>query len=251
MARKPTEPGSVAKAVILNKEENRACFDAVMALLQAGADLIDATGREALKGGRMLITAQATRALNSFETVIAACLIGRGVQAAMLDRALYDDVLDIHWVAENPKDALDRADEHDRMIALAEHQLEAKHERTDRPLTEEEENELAELIDVYGGKDHAFEKPWHRASFKECFALVQKRWSDDPDAEKYLDYMYEVEQRRNNLMLHPSPTAFRQTIRFGRGAVARSPRPGAAGSALSGTRGTLGRPGTAALHGKQ
>jgi hypothetical protein len=67
-------------------------------------------------------------------------------------------------------------------------------------------------LSIYGGKVNAFGKPWHRASYGECFDLVKARWGDDPEAAKYLDYLYEVEQRRNNLMLHPSPTAFRQTL---------------------------------------
>lgn len=206
------EPGAIARAVILEGEGNQERLDAVMDLLDAGSDLVDATGVGELYDVRALMVAQATRAVHSFEAVIAACMIGRGAQGAMLNRALYDDVLDIHWVAANPDEAPARADQHQRMISLAEHQLEAKFERTDRGLNDEEAAELAELIEVYGGRGQAFDKAWHRATWAECFALVKERWSDQPDSAGLLDYMYEVEQRRNNLMLHPSPTAFSQTL---------------------------------------
>jgi hypothetical protein len=119
-------------------------------LLGAGGALIDATGKERLEGPRLLITTQATRAQHTFETVIATAGMGRGVQAAMLNRALLEDVLDIHWTAENPDDAPDRATEHDRLIALAEHDLEDKFGRVERSLTSKEREELDGLMDLYG-----------------------------------------------------------------------------------------------------
>jgi hypothetical protein len=181
-------------------------------LLGAGGALIDATGRSSLTGARFLLTAQATRAQHTFETLIAAARMGRGVQAAMLNRALLDDVLDIHWTAANPDEAPERADQHDRMIALAEHDFEDKFNRADRPLSGEEREELAGLIKLYGGGGRAFNAPWHRTSFEDCFALMKDRWSDEPDAAWYLNYIYEVIQRRNNLLLHGSPTGYRQTV---------------------------------------
>jgi hypothetical protein len=181
-------------------------------LLGAGGALIDATGRQALSGAPLLLAAQATRAQHTFETVIAAARMGRGVQAAMLNRALLEDVLSIHWTAENPQEAPVRAEEHDRLIALAEHDLEDKFGRVDRSLTSEEREELKDLIKLYGGARNAFRAAWHRTATADCFELVKKRWEEDPDAGPALDYIYEGIQRRNNLFLHSSPTAFRQTI---------------------------------------
>jgi hypothetical protein len=174
--------------------------------------VIDATGRYELSGFQFLLTAQATRAQHTFETVIASCQIGRGVQAAMLNRSLLEDVLDIHWTAAHPNEAPVRADQHDRLIALAEHDLEDKFKRAERPLTAEERIEFTELVSVYGKRGKPFDQAWHRADFDECFALVKSRWEDEPDAGSYLDYIYEVIQRRNNLLLHSSPTAYRQTV---------------------------------------
>jgi hypothetical protein len=68
-----------------------------MNLLDEGAALLEETARETLRGERVLLTAQATSAVHTFEVIVAVCMIGRGVQAAMLNRALYEDVLDIHW----------------------------------------------------------------------------------------------------------------------------------------------------------
>jgi hypothetical protein len=41
---------------------------------------------------------------------------------------------------------------------------------------------------------------------------VHDRWKDEPEAAGFLDYIYEVIQRRNNLLLHGSPTAYRQVL---------------------------------------
>lgn len=208
----PFHPVGFAAQLLNEKGINRLRLSGAEELLGQGAVLIDATGRERLGGSRFLLTAQATRAQHTFETVIAACQIGRGVQAAMLNRSLLEDVLDIHWTAEHPDEAPVRADQHDRLIALAEHDLEDKFERVERSLTEEERTEFEELLKLYGERGKPFDQAWHRDDFGECFALVKKRWENEPEAGFYLDYIYEVIQRRNNLLLHSSPTAYRQTV---------------------------------------
>jgi hypothetical protein len=205
-------PVGFAWETLKQKGINRLRIAGAEELLGTGGALIDATGRDRLSGARFLMTAQATRAQHTFETVIAAARMGRGVQAAMLNRALLDDVLDIHWTAEHPEVASTRANEHDRLIALAEHDLENRFGRTDRSLGNEERKELNDLIELYGGRRSAFKAPWHRTSFKKCFKIVKARWADEPEAGYYLDYIYEVIQRRNNLLLHSSPTGYRQTF---------------------------------------
>jgi hypothetical protein len=208
-------PVGFAWEMLKDKGINRLRIAGAEEALGAGGALIDATGRQSLSGTPLLLAAQATRAQHTFQTVIAAARMGRGVQAAMLNRALLEDVLSIHWTAEHPDDAPVRAGEHDRLTALAEHDLEHGFGRTDEPLTTEQREDLRELIKLYGGRRKAFRAPWHRTTPKDCFALVKKRWSEDPTAGPALDYIYEGIQRRNNLFLHSSPTAFRQTITTG------------------------------------
>ena len=208
----PSEQVGFAWEVLKEKGINRLRIAGAEELLAAGGALIDATGRERLSGARSLIATQATRAQHTFETVIAAARMGRGVQAAMLNRSLLEDVLDIHWTVQHADIAPACADKHDRLIALAEHDLRDKFNRADRSLTGEEREELDRLITLYGGPRKAFKASWHRTGFKDCFAIVKDRWADQPEAGYYLDYIYEVIQRRNNLLLHSSPTAYRQTI---------------------------------------
>lgn len=211
----PYHPFGLAGVILEEKQLNRLRFGEAERLLGEGARLIDETGRKPLRGAEVLLTAQVTRAAHTFEAVLASCRIGRGVQASMLNRSLFEDLLDIHWVAENPSLAPERAEQHDRLVALAEHDIETSFKRTERELTDEERTELDELIELYGGPRRAFKASWTRASVRERFALVQGRWEDEPEARYYFDYIYEVIQRQNNLLLHSSPTGYRQTIYTG------------------------------------
>jgi hypothetical protein len=207
----------LAGLILEEQQINRLRFGEAERLLGEGSRLIDETGRTRLQGAAVLLTAQVTRATHTFEAVLACCRIGRGVQASMLNRSLFEDVLDIHWVAANPGIAPERADQHDRLVTLAEHEIETAFERTDRELTEEERGEFDELIEVYGGRRRAFKASWTRSSFEERFGLVQTRWEEEPEARYYLDYIYEVIQRQNNLLLHSAPTGYRQTMTSGSG----------------------------------
>lgn len=161
----PYHPFGLAGRVLEARQINRLRFGAAEKLLGEGSRLIDETGRAPLQGTTALLTAQVTRAAHTFEAVLASCRIGRGVQASMLNRSLFEDVLDVHWVAANPGLAPQRADQHDRLVALAEHSVETRFERTARELTEDEQTELDELIEIYGGRQRAFKAPWTQCSF--------------------------------------------------------------------------------------
>jgi uncharacterized protein YecA (UPF0149 family) len=206
------DPVGVAASLLAEPGINVLRFEAASGLLADGGRLIDETGGEPLGGSRRLLAVQSTRASHTFEAVIANCQIGRGVQAAMLNRSLLEDVLDVHWVAANPEAAPQRADEHDRLIALAEHREEHRFGRTDRLLTSAELAELETLVELYGGRTRAFQSSWTRAGFPQRFDLVKERWSDDEGAAQYLDYVYDVIQRQNNVLLHGSPTGYRQAM---------------------------------------
>lgn len=209
---RPYPAYGIAGHLLEEKPLNRLRFEEAERLLGEAARLIDETGRQALHDSSVLLVSQVTRAAHTFEAVLASCRLGRGVQGSMLNRTLFEDVLDIHWVVENQGVAPSRAEEHDRLIALAEHDIETKFGRTDRQLTDAERIELNRLIEIYGGSERAFRSSWTRSSFRKRFALVQARWEEEADARYYLDYIYEVIQRQNNLLLHSSPTGYRQTI---------------------------------------
>jgi hypothetical protein len=182
---------------------NRLRYSSCEELLDEGARMVDETGRTSISGVNLLLAVQATRATHSFESVIALCQIGRGVQAAMLNRSLFEDALDVHWVAANPDDAPARADQHEQLIELGERAMFERFGRPDvEPLDDGEREELKQLSGIYDG----FRRSWTLASDTSRVALIKARWND-PVAAGYIDQTYELIQRQNNVLLHTSPTA--------------------------------------------
>jgi hypothetical protein len=111
--------------------------------------MVDETGRSALRGGSALLAVQAARATHTYESVLSGCRIGRGAQAAMLNRSLFEDALDVAWVAENQGLAPTQADEHERLLELAERSRLAHYGREVAALDPEEHEELKRLLKRY------------------------------------------------------------------------------------------------------
>jgi len=184
-------------------------------LLDEGARLVDETGRRPLRRGKLLLAVQATRATHIFESVIVLCRIGRGVPASMLNRALLEEVLDVHWVAANPESAPSRADEHDRLIQLGERAMDERFDRAETLLSPSERREFAVLCERFRG----FQASWTLTSHSERLGLVKERWGDQ--ATRNLDIFFEVNQRQNNTLLHPSPTGYGLAMGPGRRQINR------------------------------
>jgi Family of unknown function (DUF5677) len=190
-------------------------IEAAEDLLDEGARLFDETGRTSLAGTKLLLAAQMARCIHIFESVVALCRIGRGVPASMLNRALFEEALDAHWVAANPEIAPARADEHERLLALGESSLQQRFGRGTAPLSEAEEAELKQLSKRYGD----FKKSWTLSTVPQRIALVKASW--DQGASEQLDYVYEVIQRQNSVLLHASPLGYGLTMSKGRGQINR------------------------------
>ena len=179
-------------------------------LLDEGARIVDETGRERVGGARQLLVVQATRAIHIFESVIALCRIGRGVPASMLNRALLEDALDVHWVAANPDVAPARADEHERLTELGERALDQRLGRPTEPLTPAEQDELNQLRQTY----RDFSASWTLANTRDRIALIKDLWGEE--SAHNVDVVYEVIQRQNNTLLHSSPVAYALAMSPGR-----------------------------------
>jgi hypothetical protein len=185
-------------------------FEAAEDLLDEGARLFDETGRTENRRARLLLTAQAARCIHIFESVIALCRIGRGVPASMLNRALLDEALDAYWISANPDIAPVRADEHERAVKLGERGVQQPFNASEPPMTEIEEAELQQARRRY----RDFKESWTLATFPERFALLKASWDDE--ADHMLDYVYEVMQRQNSVLVHPSPSGYGLAMTPGR-----------------------------------
>ena len=79
-----------------------------------------------------------------------------------------------------------------------------------QPMTEIEAAELKQVQRQYRG----FKKSWTLATFPERFALLTASWGDE--ADQMLSYVYEVMQRQNSVLLHPSPSGYYLAMTPGR-----------------------------------
>ncbi len=174
--------------------------------------MTDETGRTENNGAMLLLAVQATRAVHVFESVSALVGIGRGLTAAMLNRALLEDVLSVHWVAANKDAAPRQADKHEEATRLGERKLFAGFGRTDAvdALTAKEEARLAELADGFRG----FQLSWTGEKPDDLKALVRSRVR--PQDVRAVDFLYSVIQRQNNMLLHASPVAYSLSMSPGR-----------------------------------
>jgi hypothetical protein len=125
------------------------------------------------------------------------------------------DALDVPWVAANPDVAPARADEHERLLVLGERWMEQKYRRPVEPLTDEEQIELKRLAARY----NSFRAPWTLATDRERIDLIKASW--DAAAAEQIDYVYEVIQRQNNALLHPSPLGYGLAMSPGRKQINR------------------------------
>lgn len=207
----------VGFAEILLREQGiyRLRIAAAEDLLDEGARFVDETGRAPLSGAKLLLAVQATRATHIFESVIALCRIGRGVPASMLNRALLEEALDVHWVAAHPEEAPALADDHEKLVRLGERALDERFGRPTQPLTADERAALRKLR----GRYNDFKAPWTLATDAERIDLIKNRWG--VEAGRDVDFVYEVIQRQNNALLHPSPMGYGLAMSPGRRQINR------------------------------
>jgi hypothetical protein len=117
--------------------------------------------------------------------------------------------------AAHPELAPAQADEHERLIELGERAMEERFGRPTTPLSAAEQQELAAVRRKYDN----FRTSWTLATNAQRVALVRARWGDE--AAREVDYVYEVIQRQNNALLHPSPMAYSLAMGPGRRQINR------------------------------
>jgi hypothetical protein len=146
------------------------------------------------------------RAARSYDASVMLASRGDGIQAAMLNRSLLEDALDVVWIEANSQVAAARADEHDRAIYLADRDIEWKARSKGSELTHAEQEELRAAIRRYRG----FQASWTLGSEPERVALLKARMP--ADAAPFVDYTYDAIKRRSNALLHGSPASWRQLV---------------------------------------
>jgi hypothetical protein len=126
-------------------------------------------------------------------------------QALMLNRALFEDMVDIHWVSLNPDLAFERLIQHDKYSRLLRADVQRKwpdffEGRKPPPIrvTNEERKELKSLFGGSGSKGWTGEP-----NIEDRLEGILKCWPDE-DARRVVRFWHEWVDKINNETLHPS-----------------------------------------------
>lgn len=162
-----------------------------------------------------LLPALFARATAALQAILALGEQGFGQQAMMLNRPLFELMVDAHWVHANRELANDRFLQH----AHFEHHLsrraarrhpqafaEAPPPEDDEGLGEEELRELRNLYGQYGTKS------WTSLNLRQRLEVVESQWSEEGRRELW--FFHDVINRANNGELHPASWSLGRVLRL-------------------------------------
>lgn len=169
-------------------------------------------GRPLESTGDGLIATLLSRSLDTFRAAIHLASLGYGAQASMLNRSLFEDMIDVHWIATDPNGARDcyrDHHQHSRML-LADAVAKYPDYYPDIELPDFDSEERKKLDDLYGRWGA---KPWSRINLHQRVKLVEHHW-DDEAARRTLHFFLDIAHRENNQMLHVSAAGLNANAEF-------------------------------------
>jgi uncharacterized protein DUF5677/SEC-C motif-containing protein len=159
-----------------------------------------------------LIAALLSRSLDTFNAAVELASKGYGAQASMLNRSLFEDMIDAHWVATNPETAEQCYRDHyqhSRML-LADAVAKYPDYYPDMELPEFDPAERKKLGDLYlpwGSR------PWSRINLHDRVKLVEHHWKDEA-AQRILHFFHDIAHKENNQTLHVSSVSLNANTAF-------------------------------------
>ena len=157
-----------------------------------------------------LIVSLFTRSMDTFQAAIRLAALGYGAQAAMLNRSLFEDMIDAHWVATDPEAARQRYEvdhQHARML-LADAVTKHPEHYAEIELPEFDADERKRLDRLYGRWGS---KSWTGIGLHERLGLVEHHWKDDA-SRRTLMFFHDIAHRENNQTLHVSSWGLNQNV---------------------------------------
>lgn len=142
------------------------------------------------------------RSLDTFASAILTARMGYGAQACMLNRSLFEDMIDAHWVHSNPDLAVKRYEDHfnhGRML-LSETVKRYPEQFDGAELPRFDEQDRDRLDRIYGPWGS---KPWSGVNLHERVNAVEDQWLDEA-SRRTLHFFHDVAHRENNQVLHAS-----------------------------------------------
>jgi hypothetical protein len=160
------------------------------------------TGRGIESTADGLVVAIFARSIDTFTCSLRNVRLGYGAQAAMLNRSLFEDMADAHWIITDPESAEAQYSnhyEHGRML-LADTVASFPDMYPHIEFPEFDPEERTRLDKAFG----AFgQKPWSGLSLYQRVQLIKDQWQTEMDREG-LRFMHALAHRENNQTLHVS-----------------------------------------------
>lgn len=152
-------------------------------------------------------------ATNTYEASLLLCRHGRGEQALMLNRALFEAMVDAHWAHANPKDAVARYSDHARFTNALHTELTEPYldllDASPVPSAELSPEERRRLVDLYGPHGH---RSWTGLGLHGRVEAIRHAWGQERD-QRLLQLFRDLAGKLNNEALHPSAAGmFRQVV---------------------------------------
>jgi hypothetical protein len=136
---------------------------------------------------------------------------GYGEQAAMLNRSLFEDMVDAHWVSVQPELAIERYEQQTRHNSMVMAERVAKHRDLypDVELPEQDDDDRAQLDKIFG--PHG-DRHWTGLSLHQRTLHIEECWHDD-EGRQHLRFFRNIAHRLNTQLLHASAYSLNETLR--------------------------------------
>jgi hypothetical protein len=218
------------------KEKFRGQIDSAERLFRYAEGLLaDWAGRPVESVSDGLILALFGRSLDTAKASVGLAADGYGAQASMLNRSLFEDMIDVHWISIREEDAEHCYEDHlqhGRML-LADAVAKYPEHYAEIELPEFDAAERKALDGDYGRFGH---KSWTKVNLHERVSLVEHLWTDDA-GRSTLHFFHDIAHRENNQTLHVSSATLGKILEFYDGEIGLSvgPREDMVDRALFGT----------------
>lgn len=151
-----------------------------------------------------------SRSFNTFCAAVELARMGFGQQAAMLNRSLFEDMIDGHWVTLEPELAVQRLEEHHlhgRMLLADAVRDEGLLPEDDIPSFDAtRREELDKVFGPYG------ERSWTGRNLHARANDVKHLWGDE-DGQEGLRFVRRIVHHENNQLLHLSAFSMSSEVR--------------------------------------
>jgi hypothetical protein len=180
----------------------QARFDACEALIAFSVENYphDRFSRSDLSREEVLLLWTYARSTKTYQAALRLAFVGYGVQATMIGRSLFEDMVLAHWIDLNPAEAIDLFDRH-RLFQIGEYsRLERKHGQ-EHPAAGEWDILPDEQQKAIRG-EFARTRTWWKKPLRAIVEDIESSW--DSEDRKTLWRLFDLVHHRSNNVLHHS-----------------------------------------------